>query len=79
MRFMFKQASSEDLESDLNMVIEILHSGYFMLIELFFWALLLTIVTVPAQHSLLHAVIFFFCYYVFGIGLFLLLRGLLKD
>jgi len=76
---MFKQASSEDLQSDLNMIIETLHSGYFMLIELFFWALLLTIVTVPAQHSFLLAVIFFICYYLLGCGLFLLLKGLLKD
>ncbi len=79
MRFMFKRAEREELQNDLNSVIEALNSGYFMVIDLLFWALLLTIFTTPAHHSILMAAIIFGCYYLSGISIFLFLRDLLKD
>ncbi|WP_338447936.1 hypothetical protein R4Z09_16990 [Niallia oryzisoli] len=79
MRFMFKRAAREELQTDLNIVQQTLNSGYFMLIDLLFWSLLLTIFTTPAHHSFLMAVIIFFGYYISGISIFLLLRSLLKE
>ncbi len=79
MRFMFKRAASEDLQNDLNNVLDILNSGYLIFIDLLFWALLLTIFTTPSHRSFLLAVIIYVSYYVFGISIFLILRGLFKD
>ena len=41
MKFIYKRDAYEDLQNDLNMVQDTLNSGYFMIIDLFFWALFL--------------------------------------
>lgn len=79
MRFRFKEGADKELQSDLNTVQEILNSGYFIFIDLCFWALLLTILTKTALPSIQWMVIIYICYYLFGVALFLLLRTLCKD
>lgn len=79
MRFRFKRGLEEDLQSDLNKVQDTLQSGYFMLIDLLFWAFLLTLFTKPAHQSIHWLIIVYFGYYLMGVCLFLLLRILIKD
>ena len=79
MRFMYRGTADEELQSDLDIVQKKLNSGYFMVIDIFFWALFLTIFTTPAQQSIKLAVIIFIGYYVSGVCLFILLKCLLKD
>ena len=78
MKFIYKRTCHEDLESDLKFVQDTLNSGSFMLIDLFFWALFLTIFSPPAQHSIKIALIIFSFFYVFGLCLFILLRSCFK-
>ncbi|WP_428908436.1 hypothetical protein [Niallia sp. Krafla_26] len=78
MRFRFKRGLEEELQTDLKTVQDTLQSGYFMLIDLFFWALLLTVFTKPVHHSIQWIIIVFFGYYIMGVCLFLLLRALFK-
>lgn len=79
MRFKFKQGKNEQLQEDLNMVQDVLNSGYFIFIDIFFWAFLLTLFTTPALHSLRAFLIYYICYFITGIGLFLLIRRLFKP
>lgn len=79
MRFMYKRAADEDLQADLKIVQDTLNSGYFILIDLLFWAFFLTIFTTTAHHSIKLAIIFFTSYYISGVGLFLLLRSWFKN
>jgi hypothetical protein len=79
MRFMYKRDIDEDLQADLEIVQDTLNSGYFILIDLLFWAFFLTIFTTTAHHSIKLALIFFISYYISGVGLFLLLRSWFKD
>lgn len=79
MRFMFRRGSDKQLQTDLKIVQDTLQSGYFLLIDLFFWALLLTIFTKPVHHSLPLMVIVYFSYYVAGVCIFLLLRMILRN
>lgn len=74
MRFMYRQGSDEDLQHDLNVVLEVLNSGYFIAIDLFFWAFFLTIFTTSAHHSFKLMVIVYIGYYVVGFALFILLK-----
>ena len=78
MKFIYKRTSFEDLQSDLKMVQDTLNSGYFIMIDLLFWALFLTIFSPPAQHSIRMAFMIFIGFYVSGLFLFMLLRGCLK-
>jgi hypothetical protein len=78
MRFMFRRGSDKDMQQDLNLVQETLQSGYFLLIDLIFWALLLTILTKPVHHSFQLIIIVYFCYYLSGVCLLLLLKYLIK-
>jgi hypothetical protein len=79
MRFMYKRAPDEELQADLDLVQDTLNSGYFILIDLLFWAFFLTIFTTTAHRSIKLAIIFFILYYISGVGLFLLLRIWIKD
>lgn len=78
MKIIYKRTSYEEIQSDLKMVQDRLNSGYFILIDLFFWALFLSIFSAQAQHSILMTFIIFISFYVSGLFLFLLLRKCLK-
>jgi hypothetical protein len=78
MKFNYKETSFEDVQSDLQMVQDTLNSGYFLLIDLFFWALFLTIFTAPTQHSVGISFIIFISFYLSGLLLFMLLKRCLK-
>jgi hypothetical protein len=78
MRFMFRRGSDEELQADLKMVQDSMQSGYFLLIDLIFWALLLTVFTKPVHHSMPLIVIVYFSYYIAGVCIFLILRAILK-
>ena len=79
MKFIYKRPPYEEIQSDLKMVQDTLNSGYFMIIDLFFWALFLTVFSPPAQHSVRMAFIIFISFYVSGLFLFMLLRRCLKG
>jgi len=78
MKFIYKRTSFEDSQSDLKIVQDTLNSGYFIMIDLLFWALFLTISSPPAQHSIKMAFMIFIGFYVSGLFLFMLLRRCLK-
>jgi len=78
MKFFYKRTSFDDSQNDLKIVQDTLNSGYFIMIDLLFWALFLTIFSPPAQHSIRMAFMIFIGFYVSGLFLFMLLRECLK-
>lgn len=79
LRFSFRQGIDEDIQQDLNVVQEVLNSAYFMVVDLFFWAFLLTSLTTPAHHSLRMMVIVYISYYLSGISLFFIITRWFKT
>ncbi|WNS73917.1 hypothetical protein RRV45_13420 [Bacillus sp. DTU_2020_1000418_1_SI_GHA_SEK_038] len=79
MRFLFRKAKYHLQESDLQSVEAILGSGYFILVDLFFWSLLITFLTMSLHFSFLWGSIIFVASYLFGGGLFFILRKWLGE
>ncbi|KAB2338190.1 hypothetical protein F7731_01065 [Cytobacillus depressus] len=74
MRFLFRKAKYHLHESDLELVEEVLGSGTFVLVDLFFWSLLITFLTISLHFSYLWGLFIFFSSYIFGACLFCIIR-----
>ncbi|WP_066299695.1 hypothetical protein [Bacillus sp. FJAT-29937] len=79
MRFLFRRAKYHLQESDLEPVETVLGSGYFVIVDLFFWSLLITFMTMSLHFSLVWGSIIFFTSYMFGGVLYMTLRKWLGD
>ncbi|MBY0122701.1 hypothetical protein [Bacillus sp. S/N-304-OC-R1] len=79
MRFLFRRAKYHLQESDLEAVEEVLGSDYFIFIDLFFWSLFISILTMSLHFSFLWGSFIFLGSYSFGAGLYFILRKWLGD
>jgi hypothetical protein len=79
MRYLFRKSKYQVNESDIQAVVDILSSGTFIFIDLFFWAMLFTLMTLTVHASIWGAFFIFVSSYVFGASLFLLLRRYFKE
>ncbi|MBP2241259.1 hypothetical protein J2Z40_001821 [Cytobacillus eiseniae] len=79
MRFRYRRANIQMQESDRQLIEEVLSSETFILIDLFFWSLLMTLMTFTIHYTLIGAILIFISSYVFGISLFYSLKRWLRE
>ncbi|QED48327.1 hypothetical protein [Cytobacillus dafuensis] len=79
MRLLFRKSKYQLSDSDLEPVEEVLGSGNFVFIDLFFWSLFITLMTISHHFSILWGILIFFSSYFFGGGLFYCLKKWLGD
>lgn len=79
MRHLVRRAHFRISEADLAIVESVLFSGWFILIDLFFLSLLLTIMTYSLHLSIIAAIFIFLATYSFGVVLYYLLKKWLGN
>lgn len=79
MRHLVRRVNCRLTDTDLAVVENVLFSEFFILMDLFFLSLLLTIMTYSIHLSQIVAIIIFLSTYSFGLVLFSLLRRWLGD
>ncbi|KOP83131.1 hypothetical protein ACFFHH_07690 [Cytobacillus solani] len=79
MRFLYRRAKYRTHELDTKVVEDVLSSDFFIFIDLFFWSLLMTLLTLSLHFSLLGACTIFISSYIFGASLHLFLRRWMKE
>jgi hypothetical protein len=79
MRYLYKRVPDEELQSHLKMVEEVVNSVYFIMIDLLFCGLFLSIFTWSVHHSIKISIFIFIGFYLFGVSIYLLLKKWLKD
>ncbi|MFE8695796.1 hypothetical protein ACFYKT_05390 [Cytobacillus sp. FJAT-53684] len=79
MRFLIRRTKYRMHESDLQLVEEVMCSGSFILIDLFFWSTLMTLMTLSLHYSLLGSALVFTSSYLFGAILYFSLKKWLGE
>ncbi|MBB6444608.1 hypothetical protein [Bacillus benzoevorans] len=79
MRFLHKRVPEEELQTHFKMLEDVVNSVYFILIDLFFCGLFLSMFTLSVHHSIKISILIFIGFYLFGVSIYLLLKKWLKD
>lgn len=79
MRLLFGRVRYRGIEDDLNVIKNILCSSAFIFLDVFFWSLILAMLTFSLHQSLVIGGLVFMGAYTFGLCLFLLLKKWLGD
>ncbi len=79
MRHFVRRDRFQVTDPELELVETVLFSGFFILIDLFFFSLLFTFMTMPIHSSIIGAIFVFLSFYSLGACLYLFLRKWLHD
>ncbi|PLR98904.1 hypothetical protein [Bacillus sp. T33-2] len=79
MRFLYRRGSFDDLRKELHDVQNAMASEKFIMVDLFFYALLFALLTYPAGSGYFLFAVIFSIVYLSGASLYLLLRKWLKS
>lgn len=79
MRYLYKRVPDEELKSHFKMVEDVVNSVYFILIDLLFYGVFLSIITLSFHHSIKISILIFIGFYLIGVSIYLLLKSWLKD
>ncbi|MCQ6277823.1 hypothetical protein [Bacillus sp. EB600] len=72
MRFLYKRPRINDIRADLDIVMDVLMSDLFIMLDLFWCSTIFTILLFPILPSITIAVLFFCCSYLFFNSLYFL-------
>lgn len=80
MRFLYKRPKLDEVREELNTVLEVMVSDTFVLIDLFLYSLIFTLLLSPLFHSIWVAVLFFGgCFSVLNVFYFFIFNRLCKK
>lgn len=72
MRFLYRQPRLESIREELDTVIDVMSSEFFIYLDLFWYSLILALFLSTIVHSFILTILIFFSSYVFFISLYLL-------
>lgn len=70
MKYGFHRPKIEDVRSDLDTVLEVMMSDWFIMMDLFWCSVIFTLLLFPELHTVKMSIIFFIGSYVFFTGIF---------
>jgi len=70
MRFRYKRPNITEVSTELDTVLEVMLSDWFIIIDLFWYCAIFTLLMFPVLHTVTMSIVFFFSSYVFFNSLF---------
>lgn len=73
MRFLYKRPNINDVNEELELVLDVLMSDFFIVMDLFWYSLMFTLFLFPVLNSLIFALVFFMGCYIFFLSLYFII------